>query len=296
MLNTYDFKTNLKHLNRIDDIIFTTFNNGQTFIFELPQGDINSAKYEVMWPSLAGMCYFGAKNLNNGEPTRFTEKKWDDLSELVKPYNDSHPIVALENKAHEVHQAIVEPLGLEKIMVRPWGSMLFTGALTITYPISVPLGLLAGYITYKTGRDPRGEAGLAMGCLIGAPFLFKKHLKEIFNPSESKYVIKNTRLLEKEGTNNTPKLSLLGIDEGKLPRIYFPNGVELIHKYVSSKPHVKSYKNCEYYYRVDSSLQKQLFDIIDELEVERKKLLDFSRNLDCDSSRTNLREFLIENI
>lgn len=296
MPNTYDFKTSLKHFNRIDDLIFATFNNEQTLIFELPLGDINSAKYEVMWPSINDMYYFSAKDLNSGEPTCFTEEKWNNLREQVKSYNDSHPIVALEQKAHEIHRAIVEPLGLEKILVRPWGSMLFTGALTITYPIFVPLGLLAIYVIHKIGRDQRGEAGLAMGCLIGAPFFFKEQLKEIFNPSESKYAITNTHLLEKDGTNNTPKLSLCGIDEGKLPRIYFHNGVELVHKGISSEPHVGSYKNCEYYYRVESSLQKQLFDIVDKLEVERRKLLDFSRNLDCESVRTSLRKFLIENI
>ncbi|MBI2673494.1 hypothetical protein HYX19_04485, partial [Candidatus Woesearchaeota archaeon] len=279
MPNNYDFKINLKHFNRIDDIISATFNNEQTLIFELPLGDINAAKYNVMLPSLVGMYDFGAKNLNNGEPTTFTKEKWNNLREIVKPHYGSHPIVALEQKAHEVHQAIVEPLGLEEIMLRPWGSMLFTGAITITYPIFVPLGLLAIGITHKLGKDPRGESGLAMGCLIGAPFLFKKHLKEIFSPSKSKYAIINTYLLEKNGTDNTPKLSLCEIDNGKLPRIYLPNGVELIHKGISSKPHFGSYRGCEYYYKVDSSLQKQLFGIVDELEVEREKLLDFSRNL-----------------
>jgi hypothetical protein len=286
---SYDLSSNLSTFEQHDNFSFLTFNNQATIILESPLGN---TKYQVMQPSIKGMSYFGATDLDTGKEDRFTPEKWTDLSSIVSPYSKSHPVVDLENEIHDIHQEMIEPLGLKEISIRPWKNMAITGALTVTYPISLVIGSLYLCAVDKIKPDAHHHVLEGIAALALMPLAFAGDIKETIKPSNHKYKINNPDYLRTEGSANTPKISLCDLNRNHLPRLYFPNGVELLHQSSSSKPLFGSYEKCEFYIEIDQDLQHKLFSTVDRLESERKKLHDFSEKLDTNQLKILVQELI----
>lgn len=281
----YDLEQNVGEFVRQEGLARASFRNNQTIVFEIPAGNLDSTKYAVMSPSINGSSNFWV-NLKDGALARFPDDKGDSLQDLVKPLNDVHPITRLEVEADKIYQEMLAPLELKSVGVRNWKSLLATGAITLTYPVSVPAIGLTMYVQNKIRSDPK--FGLGLACLAITPLIFLRDVKEVINPSNKRFEVTNKDLLKEQAAVGTPKIYFGDSEHRHLPTICFSNGIAISDKYLCLSSNSRTYAGCKYSFEVASPLQNQLFDVAKKLETEKRELEVFSKDLDASSLRTFL--------
>ncbi|MEK6969675.1 MAG: hypothetical protein AABW48_04565 [Nanoarchaeota archaeon] len=200
-----------------ENLLVAEFTNGCAVAYERTSQSSHPVVYGVLHQrkllSYALPCgWYMEINDNNvrralcGSADKFTSEVRENL--VTYQQQRQTKFGELEHNLDELYKKITAPLEIQENKDRPWGVLISSAVVTLTYPISVPWGL--AYLAhqrranvrefqkvYGEGRVPHSEAMPEL-LLVAAPSLFANALSEtIFSNKQGErfYRVKNKKAL-----------------------------------------------------------------------------------------------------